>query len=244
MGAAEFTDPRLARLYDAVCNPRADMGFYIALAGVTPLRALDLCCGTGQLAAALAVRGHVVTGVDAAAAMLAVARTRPGGDQVTWIEADVRTVVLNDRFDFVVLTGHAFQALLSDADVHALLGTVRTALAPGGRLAFETRNPLARAWERWTPELSRQRISLAEGGAVEIHSRLLSVQGANVDVASHYRFTSTGEELMSQQVLRFPARSDVERQLAAAGFAPEVWYGDWDGTPASEQSPEIIVVAR
>lgn len=243
MAAAEFTDPRLARLYDQVCNPRADTDFYTAFAGVAPLRILDLCCGTGQLAAALAARGHVVTGVDAAAAMLAVARTRPGGDQVTWMEADVR-IVVPGSFDLIVLSGHAFQAFLSDADVHALLGTARAALAPGGRLAFETRNPAVRAWEQWTPAASRRMVPLADGGMVEFHTRLHSVRGAFVDVANHYRFTATGEELVSRQVLRFPTRDDVTGQLAATGFTPEVWYGDWDGTPFSEQSREIIVVAR
>jgi SAM-dependent methyltransferase len=244
LDAAEFTDPRLVPLYDAVCNPREDIDFYVALAGVTPCRVLDLCCGTGQLAAALAARAHAVIGVDAAAAMLAIARDRPHGDHVTWIHADVRTVSPAGAVDLVVLSGHAFQAFLSDADVQALLGTARRALSRGGRLAFDTRNPLARAWEQWTPAASRRRVSLPGGEVVDVAFRVLGVHGDRVDSALDYRFPATGERLESRQTLRFPTRSDVARHLATAGFVPEAWYGDWDGSPCTEQSPEVIVIAR
>src|SRR5581483_387059 len=98
---AEFYDPRLARLYDAFGRGRRDLPFYLALAGATPLRVLDLCCGTGELATALAARGHRVTAVDAAAPMLALARIRPGGDRVAWVEADTRTFALAERFDLI-----------------------------------------------------------------------------------------------------------------------------------------------
>ncbi len=244
MEVAEFHDPRLARLYDQWGTDREDLDFYVALAGATPLRVLDLCCGTGQITVALAERGHSVTAVDAAPAMLAIARARPGGTRVTWIEADVRRVQLVGRFDFVMLSGHAFQAILGDDDVQAMLRTARSALAPGGRLAFETRNPLARAWEQWTPAAPPRRLSSAEEGDVEVTAHLRSVRGAFVDGELHYRFTATGEELVSRQVLRFPTRDEVLGQLTTSGFSPEVVYGDWDGSPFSEPSPEIIFVAR
>jgi SAM-dependent methyltransferase len=244
MAAAEFTVPRLARLYDQVCSPRDDIDFYVSLAGDRPLRVLDVCCGTGHLAAALAERGHEVTGVDAAAAMLAVARDRPYGDRVTWIEADARSVALTGPFDLAVLTGHAYQAFLTAEDVLAMLSTVRAALAPGGRLAFETRNPLVHAWEQWTPAGSNGRVSVDGEGEVEVWTSLRRVDDAFVEFVMHYRFLATGEKLTSPQTIRFPTRADVERHLAAAGFTPEVWYGDWDKTPCTAQSPEIIVIAR
>src|SRR5687768_3120200 len=49
----------------------------IRLAGVRPgERALDLCCGTGDLAFALARQGAQVVGLDFSAPMLAVAQAR------------------------------------------------------------------------------------------------------------------------------------------------------------------------
>lgn len=47
---------------------------------------MDIGCGTGEITCALALQGYRVTGVDPAPAMLEVARHRPGGDLVRWIE--------------------------------------------------------------------------------------------------------------------------------------------------------------
>jgi SAM-dependent methyltransferase len=240
---AEFYDPRLARLYDAFGRGRADLPFYVALAGEKPKRVLDLCCGTGELATDLAARGHVVTAVDAAAPMLAIAASRPGGDQVTWIEADVRNLALAERFDLVVLSGHAFQAFLSAADVHALLTTARNALAPGGRLAFEMRNPLVREWERWTATAFRGRL-VSDDEEFEVRARLLEVRDDLVDFELDYFFAQGRDRLTSRQVLRFPTRERVLAELAAAGFVIEQCYGDWDCSPFVRSSPEIILVAR
>lgn len=53
----------------------------IRLAGVAPgMRALDLCCGTGDVAFALAGRGAESVGLDFSEPMLAVARKRAGAE--------------------------------------------------------------------------------------------------------------------------------------------------------------------
>ncbi|WP_309140009.1 methyltransferase domain-containing protein [Micromonospora sp. 4G55] len=64
MRNAEFTDPRLVAVYDVECPWGPDDDFFLAEVGVDPARVLDLGCGTGRLALALAAAGHTVTGVD------------------------------------------------------------------------------------------------------------------------------------------------------------------------------------
>lgn len=86
---SEYTDPRLVALYDALNRFAADTAFYIGLA--TELSAssmVDIGCGTGLPTCKLAHRGHGMTGVDPSRAMLDVARRRPGGEHVRWIEGD------------------------------------------------------------------------------------------------------------------------------------------------------------
>ena len=86
MLCTSYIDPRLAAVYDALNPPADDMAFYLDLAGETPKNVLDMGCGTGRLACELAARGHRATGADPAAAMLDIARNRPGGEKVTWID--------------------------------------------------------------------------------------------------------------------------------------------------------------
>ena len=73
-----YRDPDLAQFYDLENEWAADLDFCAALAA-DARAVLDLGCGTGLLAAALA-EGRDVVGVDPAAAMLEIARRRPGGD--------------------------------------------------------------------------------------------------------------------------------------------------------------------
>lgn len=243
MPCASYSDPRLAAVYDPLNPPAADTAFYIALAGETPRRVLDVGCGTGLLACELAARGHRVTGADPSAAMLGIARSRPGGQQVTWVEAEAAVLSLAARFDLIVMTGHVFQVFLEDRDVLAALRRLRRHLAPGGRLAFETRNPAVREWESWTPEETREAVAVPGLGTVEVHYDIGPVAGELVTYETHFRFAAD-DVAVAPSVLRFMDRERLAGLLAQAGFTDLVWYGDWDRSPPSATSPEIIVVAR
>jgi SAM-dependent methyltransferase len=94
------------------------------------------------------VDGRTVFGVDPAAAMLDIARRRPGGDKVAWVHADAQSVRLGRRFDLVLLTGHAFQVFLTGEDQKAVFSTIAAHLAPEGRFIFVARRLDRRALHR------------------------------------------------------------------------------------------------
>ena len=93
--------------------------------------------------------GFEVTGADPSLSMLAVARSREGTERVRWVHATGQDLDLAQRFALIYMTGHAFQALLTDEDAVAVLRNAGRHLAPGGRLAFDTRNPAVREWLTW-----------------------------------------------------------------------------------------------
>lgn len=137
-----YTDPVLVALYD-VLNPWAACDeFYLSLL-LSATAVLDVGCGTGRLLHRAREAGHTgrLCGLDPAEAMLARARRR---QDVEWVLGDLTSVTWNQEFDLVVMTGHAFQVLLGDDELRTALTTIHTALVPGGRFAFETRNPSAR----------------------------------------------------------------------------------------------------
>jgi len=88
----------------------------IQLAGVRPgERALDLCCGTGDLAFALARHGARVVGLDFSPPMLAVAQARGAAVGRVASEADlVHPAIRNPQF----LRGDALNLPFPDASFH------------------------------------------------------------------------------------------------------------------------------
>lgn len=243
MSSTIYTDPRLAALYDALNPAAADTEFYLSLVGA-PARIADLGCGTGLLACALAERGHRVTGIDPSAHMLGIARKRAHGDAVRWIEGDAGALAFAGPLDWVLMTGHVAQIFLDDDTFLKTLRAARYALRQGGRLAFESRNPAARAWEDWTKAESLRRIDVEGVGRVEVWNELREARPTSVvRFDTVYRFESTGEERVAAGELRFRSREELAGLLATAGFSAIDWYGDWDRTPVGAGSRELIAVA-
>lgn len=233
-----FEDPDLVRFYDADNGWGVDTRYCLALAqGARSV--LDLGCGTGLLAAALGGTREV-WGVDPAKAMLDVARRREGGASVTWVAADGRSVRLGRRFDLVVMTGHAFQCLLTDADQRALCETIAAHLAPGGRFIFDSRNPAAEEWREWVPELTERVIDHPELGRVTAWNDVsMDAASQTVTYLTCYRDASGNIENATSRI-RFATRNDIAQRITQAGLSVARWMGDWHGETWAETSPEII----
>jgi SAM-dependent methyltransferase len=92
---------------------------------------LDLGCGTGELAAAIAASGARVLALDSDPAMVAAARRRLGDDRV--LLADGHAFTLADPVDGV-FSNAALHWMPRAAEV---IGRVRAALRPGGRFVAE-----------------------------------------------------------------------------------------------------------
>ena len=238
-----YRDPDLVRFYDVENGWGPDFDYCRRLAEAARA-VLDLGCGTGLLAAGLA-EGRDVVGVDPAAAMLDVARGRPGGGRVTWVEADARTVRLGRHFDLVLLTGHAFQVFLTGDDQKAALASIAAHLAPEGRFIFDTRNPAARAWRRWTPAASRRRLDDPGLGAVEAWNDVGHDAATGIlTYETHYRIPGSGRHLWASSRIRFTAREPLAAMLADTGLAVDQRLGDWAGGACGPTSPEIIPLGR
>ena len=110
--------------------------------GARPCAVLDLACGAGFLASALAGAGHEVTGVDLSAESLAVARRHDASGRVRYLEMDAHALELPDAsFDVVC----AMDFLEHTERPGAVIAEVARVLRPGGLFFFHTfsRNPLS-----------------------------------------------------------------------------------------------------
>src|SRR5436309_3276120 len=112
-----YSDAETAALYD-VLNPWDRAGdFYLDLM-MRARAVLDIGCGTGVLLSRARDVGHRgrLAGLDPDRAMLDRARTRR---DVEWILATAAEAAWEREFDLAVMTGHAFQMLVTDGEVRA-----------------------------------------------------------------------------------------------------------------------------
>jgi SAM-dependent methyltransferase len=216
-----FEHPRLAAIYDPLDPDRGDLDAYVAIAEeFGARRVLDIGSGTGVFALVLAERGLEVTGVEPAKASVDVARAKSGGERVRWIHGDA-TALPPMRVDLATMTANVAQAIADPADWDGTLCGAHAALRPGGRLVFETRDPVKRAWERWNRAASYKVVQIPGVGSVESWEDLLDVSGPLVTFRSTCVFASDGQALTSESTLRFRERDEIEAGLAAHGYEVE-----------------------
>lgn len=239
-----YRDPELVQFYDCHGPWGDDMEFCRHMSGGID-SVLDLGCGTGVFLTGLD-RSKRRTGVDPATAMLDVARARPGGEPVTWVEGDGRTVRLGDTFDLVVMTGHAFQVFLDDEDMRAVCETIAMHLSPTGRFVFDSRNPARAEWREWVPERSADVIEHPVLGAVECWNdvREDARHDEVIVYETHYRVRESGKTWSAESGIRFAPKNTIDAALRDAGLRVETWLGNWRGAAYTPDAREIIPVGR
>lgn len=146
---------RIARRYDLI-NDVQSLGLHrlwkarvVEVAGVRPGNAaLDVCCGTGDLALALAAAGADVTGLDFSEEMLGVARARlqrkRASTRVELICGDAQKLPFADNTFDAVTIGYGLRNL---ADWRRGLAEMHRVVRPGGRVVvLDFGKPENAAW--------------------------------------------------------------------------------------------------
>lgn len=244
-----YFDERIAEAYDAdVAGSAAaqeDVPFYVQLAAEAAAAGqavFELGCGTGRVAIPMAQAGARVVGLDNSPAMLAVARRKAqalGVTGISWVEADMASFVLGERFGLIVIPLNSFLLLLSGAAQKACLDAVLRHLEPSGRLALAIFNPATIQIVRWSREdrevwLRLQQPAGAERGLLQ-ESRIqvrLSEDGAVI------------QRLAKNLRLRWVYRHEMEALLTGCGLEVEALYGGFDQRPFAEDSQVMVWVAR
>ena len=109
---------------------------HLVLRNLTPGSAvLDLCCGTGQLAAELSRQGYRTTGLDGSERMIEIARQN--APDVAFVVQDARNIALPRRFSAVFSTFDSLNHVMSLDELEQVFQSVFTVLEDGGYFAFD-----------------------------------------------------------------------------------------------------------
>lgn len=202
------------------------------------MRVLDLCCGHGDLANALAARGCVVTGLDSSPVFLDRARADAAalGVDVDFIAGDMRALPWTAEFDRVVNWSTAYGYFVDDTN-RAVLASIARALRPGGRLAMDLDN-LIRFLADFVP--SRVTASRPNGDMLVDRYHLDALTGRFEATRTVVRDGRARTLTFVKRLFAFPELRDW---LHAAGFTQATAYGE-DGEPLTSAHTRMIAVAE
>jgi SAM-dependent methyltransferase len=243
---ADHLGPAYLR-YSFTMGTDQEVAFLIDVLGLEPgMRVLDVGCGPGRHAVALARRGIAVLGVDISERFIEVAlevADRDGvSDLVAFERSDARTMVGDARFD-----GQGFDAAISlcqgafglggPPDVGdpqnlaadgAVLSGIRSALRPGGRCAVSAFSSYFQV--RWLEETDEFD---AAGGVNHELTELMDGEGVKAP-AVLWTTCYTPREL----------RLLAERSGLAVDHVWSVTPGGYDMAPPTIDTHEFLLVAR
>ena len=263
MNSDYYADPAIARGYDTNIRSNRDIvvddiPFYVQLAresAVQGLPVLELGCGTGRVTLPIAAARVDVTGLDASAAMLAVARakaTDPGNP--VWVEGDMANFRLDRAFGLVIIPFRSFLLLLTVEQQLSCLRCIREHLVAGGRLALNFFNPdlLIMAQRLARKRSAFQRVAEdgpAQGGNTRRWEKTAYHTGSqSLDWTQRWdQLANTGAVIARVERnlrMRYIFRYEMEHLLARVGLTVEALYGWFDGRPFDDASSEMIWLAR
>jgi demethylmenaquinone methyltransferase/2-methoxy-6-polyprenyl-1,4-benzoquinol methylase len=169
-------------------------------------RALDVCCGTGDLANALAKAGAVTTGLDFSHEMLARAAKRTISSKLDFIQGDAQNLPFSDSSFDIVTIGYGLRNL---ADWQKGIIEMTRVLKPGGRLVIlEFGRPDARIWR--TIYFGYLRLFVPALGLVFCGS--LSAYSYILESLKHY----PGQEAVAQKMRELGLAANNTNILAGA----------------------------
>lgn len=226
-----------------------DLFLYRQLASEAGGAVLELGCGTGRVARALADEGVEVVGVDLSAAMLSIARERLAGSDTSFHEADFRTLELGRRFPLVLIALGGLQHMPTIDDVVVALESASRHVTEDGLVVVDVEAPNADDFtpgpqplmEHWTRERD-------EGGVSSMVTKLVSVvshpsEGMR-EVTWHFDVQSS-EGVLRRTTAQFELRTltlgELELSGRLAGLAISGAWGDYDFNPADDGAARLVV---
>jgi demethylmenaquinone methyltransferase/2-methoxy-6-polyprenyl-1,4-benzoquinol methylase len=167
----------------------------VTLSAARPgLRALDLACGTGDIAFMLAARGADVLGLDITHRMLQLARAKGGAAR--FVTGDMLALPFGDEAFDIVTTGYGLRNV---PDIPRAIAEMRRVLKPGGVLLSldfnRPANPIVR----------------------RVYLTYLTLVGSTLGVILHrdpdtYRY-------IPESIRRYPGALEVNVMFGRAGFS-------------------------
>ncbi|WP_460463831.1 class I SAM-dependent methyltransferase [Arthrobacter pigmenti] len=232
-------------MYDAVNTWGLDDEFFLKFAASIPdARVLDLGCGTGRITIAMVQAGCTITGVDPDVLSLEAARAKPEAERVEWIVGDSTLIPPEHEFDAAIMSANVAQAILDDVELSRSFIDIAAHLVPGGRLAFDSRDPLARGWDAWTKERSHKIVQLPVGQSHHWYQTTHVDEAKGLVEFCAHEIGVDGNENVECDTLRFRSEEQLRAMLSETGLVVDEVFGGFAGEPVGQGIGSLVITAH
>lgn len=237
--AEEYSDPKN---YDAEFGEECEKYEFFLQEAKGHERVLELACGTGLTTLYLAEKGVNIDGADILPNMIQYAKQKNKVDNARFFVGDALTFTSPILYDFVYLTGNAFQAFLNEKDQNSLLQNVNKLLKVGGKFIFETRNPdgndlTDREYEYWHTFQDVEGNQVEVGGEQRFDHQTNIMKWTTVRKFKNY-------ETSANILCLFTKPKQITKLLVNNGFEIQAEYSEWDRSAFTTKDAMIIFVAE
>jgi ubiquinone/menaquinone biosynthesis C-methylase UbiE len=248
-----------SRWYDLFYSTAAhdEIDFYLDLMRAAGGPVLEIGVGTGRIAVPAAMQGVEVTGIDFSREMLAVAERKarasaPLSGTLTLVQADMRSLELQRRdFSLVTIPSRTLLLATTYQDQFRTLCCAARRLRPGGMLALDVFFPSPELLADDTGEpivlgevtdpASAKRYRLSAVNRFDTASQL----NHGIQIAEEMDSAGrTTDRIELDVALRYLLPHELFSLMDEAGLEVHEVYGGFDRSPLTEQSTDMIFIAR
>ncbi len=233
-----------------------DLPLYIEQATASGGPVLEMGCGTGRVALAMAKAGIDVVGIDISPRMVDVATRKAKaanlGDKAHFQVGDMLDAHAEGEFGLVTFPYRSFQSMLTVEDQKEALQNASAHLKPGGMLMLDVFVPdieqLGNQRDEAVPFHIRD-VEQPEGGNIVVWGQnmwdgLEQVNSARLIIEELDPSGLMRRRLFRDFDLRYTFRYEMQHLLELSGFTVEATYGDFDGGPVTDDSDDMVWLAK
>ena len=186
--------------------------------------------------------------MDLSAPSLAYARQKARDLPICWVEADVRDFHLQQRYDFIFARGGVFDFLLTRQDQEAMLTCVQEHLMDDGKFMFDVCHLPPSQMVNELEEVEWFTLTNPNGREIYVSGKDIydyTLQ-QRTQICYERWDAPTGAFVRPpwKLTLRYSFSQEIESLLYYNGFKITVKYANYDGSPATAETPPEVFICE
>lgn len=221
--------------------PKDELEFYLSYAK-RGKRILEPMCGSGRFLIPFMERGLDICGMDRSGDMLEALRRKAPYVRVS--QADLLSYVCGERFDYIFISSGSVSLFTDMGSCKAVLGKIRTLLAPGGRFVFAV-DTVANRCEDDADYRTDISVKTQEGLDLILKSKNRYDERTQTQFSPGIYELYRDGKLLQREFMDFQTHlyrfGEMERYLGEAGFTKVATYRSFDKRTAIDDRCEVFL---